>query len=140
MIVYNLMCEHQHLFEGWFTSAEDYDRQMAQKLLTCPVCSSQQISKQLSAPRLNLAQSETIQESAQQLVQAEMLRLMRQWVDKTEDVGERFAEEARRIHYQEAPERGIRGVASREEARALLEEGIEVMPLPIAEMAKQKLQ
>ncbi|MCA3175463.1 MAG: DUF1178 family protein [Burkholderiales bacterium] len=140
MIVYNLMCEHQHLFEGWFTSAEDYDRQIAQKLLTCPVCSSQQISKQLSAPRLNLAQSETIQESAQQLVQAEMLRLMRQWVDKTEDVGERFAEEARRIHYQEAPERGIRGVASREEARALLEEGIEVMPLPIAEMAKQKLQ
>ena len=140
MIVYNLMCEHQHLFEGWFTSAEDYDRQIAQKLLTCPVCSSQQISKQLSAPRLNLAQSETIQESAQQLVQAEMLRLIRQWVDKTEDVGERFAEEARRIHYQEAPERGIRGVASREEARALLEEGIEVMPLPIAEMAKQKLQ
>ncbi|MCA3148567.1 MAG: DUF1178 family protein [Burkholderiales bacterium] len=140
MIVYNLICEHQHLFEGWFTSAEDYDRQIAQKLLTCPVCSSQQISKQLSAPRLNLAQSETIQESAQQLVQAEMLRLMRQWVDKTEDVGERFAEEARRIHYQEAPERGIRGVASREEARALLEEGIEVMPLPIAEMAKQKLQ
>lgn len=140
MIVYNLMCEHQHLFEGWFTSAEDYDRQIAQKLLTCPVCSSQQISKQLSAPRLNLAQSETIQESAQQLVQAEMLRLMRQWVDKTEDVGERFAEEARRIHYQEAPERGIRGVASREEVRALLEEGIEVMPLPIAEMAKQKLQ
>ena len=140
MIVYNLMCEHQHLFEGWFTSAEDYDRQIAQKLLTCPVCSSQQISKQLSAPRLNLAQSETIQESAQQLVQAEMLRLMRQWVDKTEDVGERFAEEARRIHYQEAPDRGIRGVASREEARALLEEGIEVMPLPIAEMAKQKLQ
>ena len=69
-----------------------------------------------------------------------MLRLMRQWVDKTEDVGERFAEEARRIHYQEAPERGIRGVASREEARALLEEGIDVMPLPIAEMAKQKLQ
>ena len=99
MIVYNLICEHQHLFEGWFTSAEDYDRQIAQKLLTCPVCSSQQISKQLSAPRLNLAQSETIQESAQQLVQAEMLRLMRQWVDKTEDVGERFAEEARRIHY-----------------------------------------
>lgn len=140
MIVYNLICEHQHLFEGWFTSAEDYDRQIAQKLLTCPVCSSQQISKQLSAPRLNLAQSETIQESAQQLVQAEMLRLMRQWVDKTEDVGERFAEEARRIHYQEAPERGIHGVASREEARALLEEGIEVMPLPIAEMAKQKLQ
>lgn len=140
MIVYNLICEHQHLFEGWFTSAEDYDRQIAQKLLTCPVCSSQQISKQLSAPRLNLAQSETIQESAQQLVQAEMLRLIRQWVDKTEDVGERFAEEARRIHYQEAPERGIRGVASREEARALLEEGIEVMPLPIAEMAKQKLQ
>lgn len=140
MIVYNLICEHQHLFEGWFTSAEDYDRQIAQKLLTCPVCSSQQISKQLSAPRLNIAQSETIQESAQQLVQAEMLRLMRQWVDKTEDVGERFAEEARRIHYQEAPERGIRGVASREEARALLEEGIEVMPLPIAEMAKQKLQ
>jgi hypothetical protein len=140
MIVYNLICEHQHLFEGWFTSAEDYDLQIAQKLLTCPVCSSQQISKQLSAPRLNLAQSETIQESAQQLVQAEMLRLMRQWVDKTEDVGERFAEEARRIHYQEAPERGIRGVASREEARALLEEGIEVMPLPIAEMAKQKLQ
>ncbi|MCA3176133.1 MAG: DUF1178 family protein [Burkholderiales bacterium] len=140
MIVYNLICQHQHLFEGWFSSAEDFEQQLAQKLLTCPVCNSPQINKQLSAPRLNLGPTETPQESPEQLVQAEVLRAVRQWVDSTEDVGERFAEEARRIHYKEAPERGIRGIASRDEAQALLEEGVEVMPLPVAPIAKQKLQ
>jgi hypothetical protein len=140
MIVFNLTCEQRHLFEGWFASAEDFDRQRAQSLLNCPVCHSSHITKQLSAPRLNLGQVESAKEASEQRVWADRLRVLRQWVDQTEDVGERFAEEARRIHYKEAPERGIRGVTSRDQAQALLEEGVEVMPLAVPDLLKEKLQ
>ncbi len=140
MKVFNLACEHNHPFEGWFASAEDFDDQIARGLLECPVCSSRQVRKLLSAPRLNLSSSEPAPAATPEAAQALMLRLARHLMKNTEDVGERFAEEARRIHYKEAPERGIRGQASLEEARELAQEGIEVLALPMPALLKEPLQ
>lgn len=140
MKVFNLACEHDHPFEGWFASAEDFDDQTARGLLECPVCTSRQVRKLLSAPRLNLSSSEPAPAPTPEAAQALMLRLARHLMKNTEDVGERFAEEARRIHYKEAPERGIRGQASLEEARELAQEGIEVMALPMPALLKEPLQ
>ena len=152
--VFNLACEHDHAFEGWFSSENDYDTQVERGLLRCPVCDSAAIRKTLSAPRLNLgavepAAPQTSEQGQQvqanmmptpQQMQALYLRMARELAANTEDVGERFAEEARRIHYKEAPERGIRGVTSADEARELLEEGIGVLPLPFGPLLKDPLQ
>lgn len=146
MKVFNLACEHDHAFEGWFASAEDYDRQLARGLLECPTCASRTIRKLLSAPRLNLSAQSAPEPSAPakpatpEQAQAMLFKLARHIMANTEDVGARFAEEARRIHYKEAPERGIRGQASAEEARELAEEGIEVMALPLPAAVKEPLQ
>jgi hypothetical protein len=142
MKVFNLACEHDHPFEGWFASAEDYDDQLGRGLLECPVCASRQVRKMLSAPRLNLSSADSAPAVAPtpEAAQAMMLRLARHLIKNTEDVGERFAEEARRIHYKEAPERGIRGQASAEEARELAQEGIDVLALPMPALLKEPLQ
>ena len=144
--VFNLNCEQQHAFEGWFASAEAFDAQLAAGQVQCPMCGSTAITKALSAPRLNLG-AEPPREQRQvaamptaEQVQALFLKMAREIVASTEDVGERFAEEARRIHYKEAPERGIRGVTSRQEADALEEEGISVMPMPFGRLLKGPLQ
>jgi hypothetical protein len=142
MKVYNLCCEHEHRFEGWFASAEDFGEQMAKLLLVCPVCNSPNIQKLLSAPRLNLTSSQAEDVQRQEVAPADdpRLELARRIVANTEDVGDRFAEEARRIHYRETPERGIRGVASNEECAALAEEGIEIASFPLMPVSKQTLQ
>jgi len=146
MKVFNLACEYDHAFEGWFASAEDYDSQLAGGLLECPTCASRTIRKLLSAPRLNLstqgqqAASPATTPSDAAAAQALLFKLARHIMANTEDVGSRFAEEARRIHYKEAPDRGIRGQASAEEARELADEGIEVMALPVPAAAKEPLQ
>jgi hypothetical protein len=143
--VFNLHCEQGHAFEGWFASVEAFDAQLAGGQLQCPVCGSTAISKALSAPRLNLGAAPQQQRqvaampTAEQM-QALFLKMAREIVASTEDVGEKFAEEARRIHYKEAPERGIRGVTSKDEAEALEEEGIKVMPMPFADLFKDPLQ
>jgi hypothetical protein len=154
MIVFNLACEHDHLFEGWFASADDMASQKARGLLSCPMCSSTQVEKQLSAPRLNLLPSvpdhapakATGQSSSGQTPhammapqQAEMLAMLRKMVESTEDVGSKFPEEARRIHYKETEARSIRGVASQKEAAALAEEGIAVTQLPFPVVDKSEL-
>ena len=145
--VYNLRCAQSHGFEGWFASAEDFDSQQARKLLTCPLCGSGEVVKAPSAPYIGSRSSEmsapavaaekqpAAMPTAQQM-QAMFLKMAREVAASTEDVGERFAEEARRIHYNEAPERGIRGVASKDEAKALEDEGINVMPLPFGHLLK----
>ncbi len=164
MKVFNLACRHGHRFEGWFGSADDYDEQLERGLIECPVCDDGEIHKLPSAPRLNLsgaqgpgagahvgpgqdadAAPETMATSnvaapTPQQVQAIWMKLARHLVDNTEDVGERFAEEARRIHHQEAPERGIRGVASAGEREALQQEGIEVFAFPLPRSLKDPLQ
>ena len=134
MKVLNLRCAHDHRFEGWFASDEEYQSQRERGLVECPMCGDAAVERLPSAPRLNLSGTK---EPAQQNVvnapqlQAVWMEAVRHVLSHTEDVGERFAEEARRIHYGEAESRGIRGKASREDTQALLEEGIEVMPLPV---------
>ncbi len=144
MKVFNLHCEHQHAFEGWFASSDAFDVQLAGSQIQCPVCGSTSVAKALSAPRLNLGAEPPQQQSAAmptpEQMQALYLKLAREIVAGTEDVGAQFAEEARRIHYKEAPERGIRGVTSKAEAEALDDEGIKVLPMPFANLLKNPLQ
>jgi hypothetical protein len=150
--VFNLRCDSDHSFEGWFASTEDCDSQQHAGLLRCPVCDSSDVVKALSAPYVNtgavasrapVAPAESklpaLMPTAGQM-QTMFLKMAREIAAKTEDVGDSFPEEARRIHYKEAPERGIRGVASREEAQALEEEGIGVLSLPFANLLKEPLQ
>jgi hypothetical protein len=145
MKVLNLVCAHHHRFEGWFSSEDDYQSQVEQGQLACPICSDAAISRLPSAPRLNMLARQRESEPETQLqttapaaepridprLQANLLRAVRQMIESTEDVGERFPEEARRIHYGEAEGRGIRGLATREEAEALVEEGIDVVALQV---------
>ena len=152
MKVLDLKCSHEHRFEGWFASTEEFESQLSRKLVACPVCSATDVSRMPSAPRLNLSsargEAEAPAANVQQAqaapetaaLQARALQFMRELIEKTENVGERFAEEARRIHYNEAPARNIRGVTTPEDAHALLEEGIDVMPLPVPDALKEPLQ
>jgi hypothetical protein len=141
MKVLDLQCPHGHRFEGWFASAEEFESQLSRKLVACPVCSATEVSRLPSAPRLNLSGATAVQASAgSDELQARVMRALREVLEKTENVGDRFAEEARRIHYNEAPARNIRGVTTPEDAQALVEEGIEVMPLPIPAALKEPLQ
>lgn len=145
MKVLDLQCSHSHSFEGWFASEDDFQGQLARGLVECPMCGDTAVSKLLSAPRLNLGASEpqsrgdvaTVPDAS---LQAAWLKMARQVLANTEDVGERFAEEARRIHYGESDQRGIRGQASLKETEALLEEGIGVLPLPLPKALKETLQ
>ncbi len=151
MKVLDLHCTHQHVFEGWFASEDDYLAQLGKGLVACPVCSDTAITKKLSAPRLNLGAGDAsaivpaaaapsqpalassqalVSGQAEQALQAAWLAVARKIVAQTEDVGPKFAQEARKMHYGEVPERGIRGQASPDETQALLQEGIAVMPLP----------
>jgi hypothetical protein len=143
--VFDLQCEHGHVFEGWFSSHDDYDSQRERGLVSCPVCSSIVIDKKLSAPMLNVSGIKSgIKSSSRPAAsaepaaaaalppeaQAQVLTHLRQLLRQTENVGERFATEARRIHEGDAPERPIRGVATPQERQELAEDGIAVMPIP----------
>lgn len=140
MIVYELICAEEHRFEGWFASAEVFEGQRDSGLIACPVCASAVVEKLPSARIRRGAQPEPVEPAvaprAKPLpVSQQKAMTLASFIDhvlqNTEDLGARFPEEARRIHYDEAPRRGIRGIASREEAEALAEEGIAVVPLPI---------
>ena len=139
MIVFNLTCSNAHQFEGWFASSSDFDRQQQSSLLSCPMCGTEKISKALHAPHLNTASAARQREEPRSKdasghyanVGDELSQLIDHLLANTEDVGSDFPEEARKIHYQEAPERKIRGSASREEVKDMREEGIEVVALPI---------
>nr|WP_272212153.1 DUF1178 family protein [Marinicella sp. W31]MDC2878059.1 DUF1178 family protein [Marinicella sp. W31] len=135
MIHYSLSCDNGHAFDGWFSGSEDFDRQMAGGLLTCPVCNSAQIAKGLMAPQVSTARKQDERKTALvDKARREALQKLKQAVTEirknSEDVGERFPEEARKIHYGESEQRGIIGAAKADEVRDLLEEGIEIMPLP----------
>lgn len=155
--VFDLQCANGHLFEGWFGSHEDYDSQQERGMLTCPFCQNATIEKKLSAPRLNVghfdaaeraqgdargavtgvsdAANTTVMAASPEAIQlaqiqASIIQQMRELVRNTENVGSRFADEARRIHEGESDERPIRGTATPEEREALVEEGIAVVALP----------
>ena len=161
MKVLDLQCTHHHVFEGWFASEEDFQNQLARGLVSCPMCSDKAVSKKLSAPRLNLGAGREDAHSATQapvtaepsaaanqpealpepaLIQATLLKMARHVLANTEDVGQKFAEEARKIHYGDAQQRSIRGHASAEETKELLDEGIAVLPLPLPDAVKETLQ
>jgi len=142
MKVLDLHCSHEHAFEGWFASEGDFQQQLARGLLECPLCGDHAIARLPSAPRLNLRAASAAADAAPPApaLQARWLRMMRKIVAHTEDVGQRFAEEARRIHYGQADERAIRGQATREQTEQLLDEGIAVLPLPIPAALKETLQ
>lgn len=184
MKVLDLACAHDHSFEGWFGSEEDFQNQLIRGLVQCPICDDAQIIKKLSAPRLNLSgakpsseqaseetpsqnddainsiapHADSIMATCQNAVknqdakhplhalmknpefQAAYMQMAKEVLAKTEDVGNDFAREARKIHYGESKERGIRGQASQDEAMELLDEGIDVMPLPLPRALKGTLQ
>lgn len=131
--VFDLACDAGHVFEGWFTSREEFDRQCERGLLCCPVCDSKVVTRQVSASRLNVSGASRAPvpvEAPDAARQADILRQLREWVRSTDNVGAALATEARRIHEGDAPARPIRGTASPSERQALVEEGIAVMPLP----------
>lgn len=145
MKVLNLQCARGHGFEGWFASHEAFDTQLASGLVECPICSDTAITKLLAAPRLNLgsakpsAQTPAVH-STENSPEARWMRAVREVMAQTEDVGERFVDEARKMHYGEAEERGIRGQATREQAQNLIDEGISVFSLPVPPALKETLQ
>ena len=146
MKVLDLQCSQQHTFEGWFGSEDAFQDQLARGLVECPLCGDLAVTKMLSAPRLNLGAGkdssppQQVVSAPDQTMQAAWMKMVRHVMANTEDVGARFPEEARRIHYGESEERGIRGQATAQETQALVEEGIGVLPLPIPKALKEPLQ
>ncbi len=170
MKVLNLQCTHQHSFEGWFASEDDFQSQLVRGLVECPMCADKGIQKMPSAPRLNFGAQQAVSTAASnasvasaasapdalaastELVasasgagpnheqQAAFLKALRHVLANTEDVGDKFASQARRMHYGEEEARNIRGQASPREAIELIEEGIAVMPLPMLAALKETLQ
>ena len=151
MKVLNLGCARSHVFEGWFGSESDFQSQLERGLLECPLCGDRAVHKRLSAPRLNLGgQKEAVPGQVQPPAplaeheparrQADALRALREVMARTEDVGARFASEARRMHQGEIELRQIRGRASVAEAVELIEEGIAVLPLPDLPAVNETLQ
>ena len=151
MIRYALRCDHDHAFESWFQSSAAYESQVKRKLVSCPTCGSMKVEKAIMAPRIvgkkgreraaptSSEPTETLpQATSTPLVMAQerelraKLKELRDHIVKTADnVGERFPNEARKMHYGDIEHRPIYGEASPEEARALIEEGVEVSPLPV---------
>ena len=145
MIVLNLCCDHDHPFEGWFGSAEAFELQRKQGLVACPMCGSTSVVRKPSAPYVN-TRSTVAQPPAPRPASppahaapmplpppeamAAMMRNLRNMASTSEDVGKRFPEEARKIHYGEAEARSIKGQATADDVGELLDEGIMVVPLP----------
>lgn len=163
MKVFDLHCPHNHVFEGWFGSEADFRSQMERALVECPVCGSTELRKGLSAPRLNLGAQPPQQQSSSALsttqagaaapqhpsaeeldklqrLQAAWLVASRKIAEKTEDVGDQFADTALRMHQGEEPERPIRGQATVEQTLELLQEGVPVLPLALPAGSKETLQ
>ena len=124
MISFTLSCADGHRFEGWFRSGSDFEETRSSGHVTCPTCGSAQVEKTVMAPAIARSAESTPPDPAR-------LRELRKRIERnTEDVGERFAVEARAIHLGDRPERAIRGRASLEEVKSLHEDGIPAFPLP----------
>lgn len=135
MIKFGMKCDDDHAFEGWFASSEEFERQSRRGFVSCPVCDSTNVRKSLQAPAVSTSRSQAnVQGEVAAKVQ-ELMTVMRKVRDEVTrnatDVGERFASEARAIHYGEKPEAAIYGKATPDDAVELVEEGIAVLPLPL---------
>ncbi len=147
MIKFSLNCENDHFFEGWFSSGNDYETQLSRGLVACPVCNSQKIEKSLMTPSIASGKdsvtassdkmpadpvSPTISKVPEQFARiTRQMKALRDYVKENSDnVGRNFTSEARKIHYGEAEKRGIYGQAEPDDIKELIEEGVEIMPLP----------
>ena len=143
MIVFDLKCSDDHEFEGWFASTEEYDQQIKKKQVICPICNSYKITKGLMAPNIqskksdnakyNIKEKNNIQNDKnidQKEVLIELRKLQKYIENNSDDVGNRFAEEARKMYYGETDSRAIRGEATSEEAEELNDEGIPFTRIP----------
>ena len=150
MIHYNLRCERGHAFESWFQSSSAYEAQEKRKLVNCPVCGSAKVERAIMAPQIVSEKGRDIVEPApaapaevttpastpllmaqERELRAKLKELREHIVKNADNVGERFPNEARKMHYGDIEHRPIYGEASPEEARALIDEGVEVSPLPV---------
>lgn len=135
MIRFSLSCDRDHAFDGWFRNSDDFDAQKARGLVTCPMCNSSKVEKALMAPAVSTGRKRETMALAMGEQQRQALARLKQLADKAREnadyVGDRFAEEARRIHFGEVEARGIYGEATADEVRELVEEGVEFMPLPV---------
>jgi hypothetical protein len=130
MIHYDLRCPNGHVFEGWFRSSSDFDAQAAQGLVSCPTCQDTGIERALMAPSV-AKKGNTLPDMPPEVAVKQALRSLRRMVESNfENVGDRFAEEARKIHYGETATRGIFGDTTKEEAEALVDEGIAFGQIP----------
>jgi hypothetical protein len=151
MIRYSLRCEKDHAFESWFQSSSAYDQQIKRKLVTCPACGSAKVEKAIMAPRIvgrkgrakapvpveapataeaPASESTSLMMAQERELRAKIKELRDHIVKNADNVGERFPNEARAMHYGDKEHRPIYGEASPEEARSLIDEGVEVSPLP----------
>ena len=144
MIRYALVCEHEHLFEAWFRSSNDYDDQAAKGLVECPVCLTTTVGKQVMSPAISGTKrtSSEMTPAAQAQMRSMMMetigKVRRHVEDNFDYVGDTFAREARDIHEGTSEKRGIYGEATPTEVKALVADGIQVAPLPAAPETKPK--
>ncbi|MER8430899.1 DUF1178 family protein [Mesorhizobium caraganae] len=134
MIRFALICEHEHEFEGWFRSNDDFDTQKKRGFVDCPSCGSHKVQKALMAPAVSTARKQETIALAMGEAQKQALAQLKAMAEKVREnadyVGDKFAEEARKIHFGERDARGIYGEATLDEAKSLAEDGIEFMPIP----------
>ena len=132
MIVFNLNCSDcASSFEGWFENTKDYNKQIRKGLLTCPFCNSTQIKKGLMAPNVSKKSNSKISKSNKSI--ASNVKKLKKIIEKEFDyVGDKFTEEAKKIKYGESKERAIYGEASIEQTKELIDEDIDVLPLPFS--------
>jgi len=135
VIRFSLHCDQAHDFEGWFRSNDDYDTQRKRGFVECPTCGSNKVSKALMAPAVSTSRKQERMALAMGAEQKRMMSELKALTDKmkegAENVGDKFAEEARKIHFGETEQRGIYGEASPDEVKGLAEDGVPFMPIPV---------
>jgi len=135
VIRFSLVCEHDHDFEAWFRSNDDFETQAKRGFVECPSCGSNKVGKALMAPAVSTGRKKEKMALAMGQVQREAMAQLKALSEKmranADYVGDKFAEEARKIHFGETDPRGIYGEATAEEARSLAEDGVDFMPIPV---------
>ena len=135
MIRFSLICDEDHEFEAWFRNNDDFDRQKKRGFVDCPTCGSKKVGKALMAPAVSTGRSQEkialAMNEMQKKAVAEMKALSQKVRENADYVGDKFAEEARKIHFGEADARGIYGEATLDEAKSLAEDGVGFMPIPV---------
>ena len=135
MIRFSLACDKAHEFEGWFRSNDDFEKQNKRGLVDCPTCGSNRVHKALMAPAVSTGRKKEkmalAMNAEQQRIMSEMKALSEKLRENADYVGDKFAEEARKIHFGETEARGIYGEATADEAKDLVEDGVPFMPIPV---------